>query len=731
MKSFLRLSTIVITALLLVILQDSALGQLSQGGTPVQVQKLKSLVTDDVIVLPSVDNEQERQASMDEQQQSGLKAFHFAHPFDVSLNLANSGEWYDAGTLKVWQLSIRSTGAYSLNVIFGKFHLPEKARLFVIGAKSGIIKGAYTADNNSSSQVLAVEPVAGDELLIQYEEPAGVAFPGQLELSRISHDFTGAGAPDDHRPLGISGSCNVNVNCNSANGTEEIKDAVCRIIVEGEDICTGTFVNNTANDGTPYLLTAYHCISTEHKANSTVFLFNYESPACTSIDADVSRSLSGSSLKAAFDSLDFALVRLSSAIPYAYRPYLAGWNRKSQAPSSTKTIHHPLGDIKKISTDKDIPATSSYSSNYHVNSFWKILRWDTGTTENGSSGGPLFDQNNLLVGSLTGGSATCSLPTNDFFSKLALAWDYRKENYRQLKAWLDPSGTNATTLAGRYLYTQQHLCQPVTNFSNEDTYSLKRIPKAGVVKEYFSGTNNSGYSEFAEQYTFAKSCEVEGISLGIAIAKTNSSFATSMLSVNVYEGTDQPGKLVYSQDFDINKLYPDAMNYLAFTTPVNVSGNFFVGYNISKLHSGDTLAVYTANRSNSTLNSFFLKSGTNWASYNSRNTAGNGSALLTELIACNIDNPTKIDSFDSENVAHFYPNPLRGNILLSVVTKEELDTNEAVKVYDLLGKEQNIPFVYRTAKKLLLNFSGKRPGIYFVHIKAGGRTIVGKIAYIR
>lgn len=731
MKSFIQSLTIVITALLLLLLQGNALGQLSQGGTPVQVVKLKSLVTDDVIVLPKVDNEQLRQGSMDEPQQTGLKSLHFAQPFDVSLNLTNSGQWYDAGPLKVWQLTIRSTGAYSLNVIFGKFHLPGEARLFVIGAKSGIVKGAYTSENNSSSKVLAVEPVAGDELLIQYEEPAGVAFPGELDISRISHDFMGVGTADDHRPLGLSGSCNVNVNCDMANGTESIRDAVCRIIIEGKEICTGTLVSNTSNDGTPYMLTAYHCINSERQANLSVFLFNYESPTCKSIDGDVSHSLSGSSLKAAFDSLDFALLRLTNTIPYAFRPYMAGWNRKNQAPSSSKTINHPVGDIKKIATDKDIAATSSYSSDYRANSFWKILRWDTGVTESGSSGGPLFDQNNLLVGTLTGGAATCSVPTNDYFSKFALAWETRKETSKQLKPWLDPSGTNATTLAGRYLYTKEQFCQPVTNFRNEDTYTLKRIPKAGIVKQYYSGTNNSGYTEFAEQYSFAKSCEIEGVSLGIAIAKTNASYATSMLSVNVYEGINKPDSLVYSQDFDMKKFYPDAMNYLAFTAPVSTSGNFFISYNISKLHSGDTLAVYMADRINSATNSFFLKNASGWTTYNTQNTAGNGSALLTELVACNINNPTNIDSFDNESMAAFYPNPVVGTALLSVISRDDIDTNQRVEVFDLLGKEQNIPVAYKSAKELSLNFSGKRPGIYFVHIKAGGHTIVGKIAYIR
>lgn len=730
MKALSRSFIILTTAFIMLLMQANTYGQLSRGGTPIQVEKLKSLVTDDVIVLPRVDNDQLREASRFEQLQSGLKAFHFAHPFDVSLSPDNSGQWYDAGPLKVWQLKIVSSGAYSLNVIFGRFHLPEKARLFVIGTTNGTVKGAYTAENNSDSKVLAVEPLAGDELLIQYEEPAGAVFPGELEITRISHDFTGAGVADDHRPLGISGACNVNINCDAVNGTEGIRDAVCRIIVEGRDICTGTLMNNTREDGEPYLLTAYHCINSERKANASVFLFNYESPVCESIDADVSRSLSGSTLKASFDSLDMALVRITSAIPYSHRPYLAGWNRGSQAPSSSKTIHHPLGDIKKIATDKDIAATASYNTNYRANAFWKILRWDNGVTESGSSGGPLFDQNNLMVGTLTGGSATCSVPTNDFFSKLTQAWEPRQEPSRQLKAWLDPLNTGAQTLAGRYLNTEELLCQPSTNFRNEEDYSLKRIPKASSVKEYYSGTNNSGYTEFAEKYTFSKSCEIQGISLGIAITRTNVSFPSSMLNVNVYVGNDRPDRLVYSQRFDIRKFYPGAMNFLAFTDPVSVSGNFFVSYNIQELHPGDTLAIYTANRSGDALNSFYLKNASGWTPYNTLNTAGNGSALLTELIACNIDAPTKIDSFENENLAHFYPNPVKGTALLSVKTKYEIDTDEPTRVYDLMGKEQNISVSWKSPKELLLNFSGKRPGIYFVYIKAAGQTIVGKIAYI-
>ncbi len=451
--------------MLLILLPFVVTGQISQGGTPIQIQKLKSYSNNtDLVVMPSVDNNAMKRL-YSKTGEDMLKPFRFAHPFDVSLTPENSGTWYKTTEVNVWQLRIRSTGAYSLNLVFDRFNLPENARLFLISQTTGEIKGAYTSVNNSSKHFLAIEPVEGDEILVQYEEPVDVSFPGELRIAKVAHDFVGIVAKD-HRPLGVSGACNINVNCDIANGYENIRDGVCRIIIEGTEVCTGTLTNNTAQDGTPYILTAYHCINSEIKAQSSVFLFNYESPYCGSIDSDVSHSLSGSSLKSSFDSLDFALVRLNNIPPANYHSYLVGWNRKNIAPTSSICIHHPLGDIKKISIDRDPSISAKFNNDYLFKGFWNVQRWEYGVTERGSSGGPLLDQNKQLVGTLTGGSASCppGLPVNDYFEKFALAWDYKKESNKQLKIWLDPLASNVEKLDGMRLNSGKTLCGPYTNF---------------------------------------------------------------------------------------------------------------------------------------------------------------------------------------------------------------------------------------------------------------------------
>ncbi len=727
--------------ILSILLPAAVKGQISQGGIPIEIQKLKSNSTDnDLVVMPRVDNQM--MSKMYSQPDSlQLKPLKFAFSFPVSLSLTNSGKWFNTSEVNVWQLYIRSTGAYSINLILEQFKLPEHSRLFLISLKSGEIKGAYTSENNTDSQILAIEPVEGDELLVQYEEPVKTSFQGQFKITKVAHDFLGV-TYSDHRPLGVSGICNYNINCDVANGSEEVRDAVCRIIIEGTDICSGTMMNNTALDGIPYILTANHCINSEKQAQSSIFLFNYEAPYCSiynvpSIDGDVSRSMSGSSLKASFDSLDFALVRLNTIPPYNYRTFLAGWNMMSAAPTSSYSIHHPVGDIKKISIDQQSAASGSFSGSYIANGFWNVKTWEYGVTESGSSGGGLFDQNKHLIGTLTGGSATCVSRKNDYFEKFAMSWNYRKETNKQLKFWLDPLDMNAQKLNGIYSGSGEMQCKPFTNFKESDIQAVMQITSGLTKKGYWSGSNSAGYTDFAEQFKVSKTseikknCEVQGITFGIAKVKINPMYDNSSIDIQVYSGNDKPESLLYTESYPIKKFYNDAMNYIAFKTPVKTVGNFFISYNISQLHTGDTLVVYMANRKSDVTNSLFIKNQTGWKDYNTYNLNGNGSALLTEVIACNIDDPNGILDFKNDlSEARFFPNPISGTSQLNIETVDPIECEEEIAVYDLLGKKQNIPFTINGQNRLVLNFTGKRPGIYLVNLEAGGRTIIGKVAYI-
>ncbi len=53
------------------------------------------------------------------------------------------------------------------------------------------------------------------------------------------------------------------------------KKAVALIVVNNSYWCSGSLVNNTSNDGTPYFLTANHCYS---NPSQWAFMFNWISP---------------------------------------------------------------------------------------------------------------------------------------------------------------------------------------------------------------------------------------------------------------------------------------------------------------------------------------------------------------------------------------------------------------------------------------------------------------------
>jgi PKD repeat protein len=74
----------------------------------------------------------------------------------------------------------------------------------------------------------------------------------------------------------------------------------------------------------------------------------------------------------------------------------------------------------------------------------------------------------LVVGDLTGGGSYCTSPTSpDYFGKFSYSWNSNGSTAAtHLDDWLDPSGTNPSTLAGRGPCTTS---APVANFSANST----------------------------------------------------------------------------------------------------------------------------------------------------------------------------------------------------------------------------------------------------------------------
>lgn len=415
-----------------------------------------------------------------------LKSLEFAHKFPVHLNPANSGNWkLLSDGRKIWKLGIHSKDAYSLNLIFDKFHLNEGVNLFLYSPDKTHVIGSFN-NNNNNDKGLAFSPLPGEFTVMELIVPANLDSYGELNIASVNHDFLGIFS-EKASLNGNSGKCNVDINCPEGNAHQLEKNAVMRLVINGTSLCTGALVNNTSKDGKPYVLTANHCLSTQTEASNTVFHFIYETSSCNGTGMPV-KSLSGSSLRATKGSLDMTLLELNGIPPLDYRPYYLGWNRQNIAASITTGIHHPNGDWKKISKDFN-PPTSVSVSGYEAQAHWKIADWEIGTTEGGSSGSPLLDQISRIVGFLTGGDALCGNSVNDYYGKFSTAWNMFTPVGEQLKAWLDPGNTGELTLNGFNPYQNQPL---FADFEINTTFVCQT--QVFVFTDFSRGSNITSYT---------------------------------------------------------------------------------------------------------------------------------------------------------------------------------------------------------------------------------------------
>jgi len=208
---------------------------------------------------------------------------------------------------------------------------------------------------------------------------------------------------------------------------------------------------NASSRSTACRRSRLHCGVTSANAASLVCYWNYRRTTCGSGSGSLSQFTSGSTWRAGYSNSDFTLVELNSSPNIAWGITHAGWNRGTAAPTSSTAIHHPSGDVKKISFETAASTITGYggTTSPGAGTHLRVIDWDTGTTEPGSSGSPLFDQNKLIVGQLHGGSAACGNDLSDWYGRLATSWTGGGTNTTRLSNWLDPINTGATTMATR------------------------------------------------------------------------------------------------------------------------------------------------------------------------------------------------------------------------------------------------------------------------------------------
>lgn len=699
-----------------ILVSARTIGQVSSGGIPGSFSYTgKNAIP--VFSLPQISNDS--LIRRDQKIPAGqVKAFRFAEGFSVHIKPSSEGNWItmDNGD-RVWRLAIHSAGAYSIGMVLECYQPVPGGRVYLYNKDHTVIFGAFTSQNIAPGGYFSIMPFPGNEVVIEYDLPKNADAKDPFVITNLAHDYK-----NFYKLAGSSGSCNLDVNCPQVANWHKEKNGVCKLLINSIELCSGVLINNARNDGRPFVLTANHCISNDSMANRTLFIFNYEKDSCGS-SSIVSNShvLSGSWLKATQLYLDFTLVEMGERPPYSFTPYYVGWNIDTAGILNTVTIHHPEGDVKKLSIDANPPTISSFESPYSANAFWKVGRWETGATEPGSSGAPLFDQNHQVIGSLTGGQSTCYYPVNDYFEMFSRAWSEYADSSKQLKYWLDPdhSGLHQLTGLNPFPFYTSNCAQSGNILPTENTVS----PEIPGAKGFYTGNNDFGFNLYAERFIPSDTLRLTGVYFSIARLKSAS--MDSYLTLYFWKKTLSPDSLLFSQKVMYTNMAENATVFLPFNKLVVTKDTFFVGYQVNSMVA-DTLALYMAvDRGLSGVNTAYVYTGSAWQPFNELADYG----WITTSLSMQVQSCDTVSSGIRLNALkkplNIYPNP--GNDVFRVDLDHPVQEPVSLRMFTLAGQEVHVHIISQDMNGFRFSIPDATPGIYFLRIQSGQSVRVAKL----
>lgn len=457
---------------------QAVFAQISEGGTPISfsldIDTRKEKIP--VMEMPAVDAKALLEEDKKLRMKNPQRPFRFGYAIDVDIDIKKAGikkELPDGGNL--WLLKIHCPDAFSINLIYSHFILGKGSKFFIYNEDRAMILGAFTPEvSNNPDNKFATDLLQGNTIILEYYEPVS-SDDGSIHIGKVIHGYQNTFTRDG---LGISASCNVDVMCTLGNNWINERHAVVLILVDNNTTwCSGCLVNNTQKDFKPYILTARHCYY-ENNGNTpnditpatNIFRFRYWRPDCGSgFPPPTNFSITGATLRAHDATTDFALLELSAIPPANFNAYYAGWDRSTTPAQNATGIHHPKGDAMKISYEQHpVFAHPNPNGSSVILSTWKVGHFENGTTQDGSSGSPLFNQNHRIVGQLStvpdcegDNTCACNYPYSNY-GRFDMSWTGGGTSSTRLRDWLDPSNTvsvldgcASTTFTDRTVTTNQ------------------------------------------------------------------------------------------------------------------------------------------------------------------------------------------------------------------------------------------------------------------------------------
>jgi hypothetical protein len=369
---------------------------------------------------------------------------------------------------RVAAVEFTSPGAAGLRIGLRVNAIPENAVVRFMGAGDTpsfevtgeeiletIARNLEAGEHGAEARTWWSPLVEWETVRVEFELPPGEGDDRlQVSVPEISH-FVAASRDDFVEKA--SSSCELDVTCYSGTWGNE-SDAVARMLFQvGSSgyLCSGTLIaDQDTTTSIPYFLTANHCINTQSAASTLQTFWKWRSSSCNGAAGPYSTVTGGATLLYNTPNTDTSFVRLNNPPPAG--ALYAGWSVGTSNPAGTQVtgIHHPRGDLQKISfgsiysyfTCSPTGGDTFSCSNASTGSATFIgVTWSQGLTEPGSSGSGLFrNSGHYILGQLYGGSSACGSSVGpDFYGRFDVAYN------AGLAQYLAPAPVNRTLTVTR------------------------------------------------------------------------------------------------------------------------------------------------------------------------------------------------------------------------------------------------------------------------------------------
>ena len=237
----------------------------------------------------------------------------------------------------------------------------------------------------------------------------------------------------------------------------------------------------------------------------------------------------------------------------------------------------------------------------------------------------------------------------------------------------------------------------------------------GTAWGYVSGHNEYGFNKFADAITSSGSGEITSMMYYPAIIS-----GSSDVTFKVYSTGTTPGSELGSQTVNMGVMTPGGWNEVLFDTPVSVTGDFYMGYEIT-YNGTDTFVVAQAADRKATMpgtNTMFVTYQDAWTNVSTLFDGGFDTGLAMYAVKCQ---PNDIDLFEEEGIS-LYPNPNNGEFTLEMNN----NNNSIIRIIDMNGKVVLTSKINSTESKFNISNYGK--GIYMVQIITDNNIVTRKIS---